>query len=135
MALTMALVEHYGRGDEAAIVRGRQALAALDTMDILQALFRFGQIIAPRLSSEHQAIVKAELAKTEGTPPFRLAVQQVGEALFFIGQKEALTTAVNAYLQPLLPSTDNAPRRVVFAAIAALGQICVKCDIKLNWSS
>ena len=45
MSLTMALVEAHASGDPDMIEQARQGLALVSTMDILQGLYQFGQIL------------------------------------------------------------------------------------------
>ncbi len=45
MSLTMALVAAYASGDQAAIDQVRQDLAPVSTVDLLQSLYRFGQLL------------------------------------------------------------------------------------------
>ena len=57
LSLTMKRVEGYRDDDSAVIAEARDLLARVPTMDILYALFRFGQSLAPALRAKYQDIV------------------------------------------------------------------------------
>jgi hypothetical protein len=133
LSLTLALAEAYRSEDPGTVAQARQNLAAVSTMDMLQGLFRFGQIISPALKPEQQDVVREELAATDGGVAIKAAVERVGAALFISGQKEDLTTAVNTYFQPLLGGSNDGTRLALFNIVAALGRIAERTDMTFNW--
>jgi hypothetical protein len=63
-------------------------------------------------------------SRQAGPPEIRRAVSAIGVACFVVAQQDAVTTAVNAYMAPLVDSPADAVRRVVLEIVAATGQAC-----------
>jgi len=101
--------------------------------EILQCVFRFGQMVGGRLKPEDKEVVRSAYASVTGPPEIQRAVNAIGVACFVVAQQDAVTTAVNTYMAPLVDSPANAVRRVVLEIVAATGQACGQLDMKFNW--
>jgi len=82
MSLTMALVEAFARGDEAAIDVARNKLASIETRDIFHSLYKFGQVLnLANINLERSAAVIERGLNVEGkTSEMTAAIMHVGRA-------------------------------------------------------
>ncbi len=132
-SLTMQLVEAHARGDANTVAAARDALSRVSTLEILRCLCRFGEMVGGKLKPEDKEVVRRAYASVTGPPEIRHAVSAIGVACFVVAQQDAVTTAVNTYMAPLVDSPADAVRRVVLEVVAATGQACGQLDMKFNW--
>lgn len=129
-----ALIDATKHEDDAAIAHFRQVLAPVSTMDVLQGLFLFGQIISQGIKPEQHELVRDVFASVDGTADVQAAVRAVGWAVLVEGTQPALTEAVNTYFTPLIPEPYNLLRKTVFDIIDAVATVCRQLDVKMNWA-
>ncbi len=135
-SLTVALVEAHATGNPSMIERARQGLAPVATMDVLQGLYEFGQILnrnQVNLTPKQAAIIDEELETTAGSPEMAAAVQYVGRAILIERTYPALVEAVNTYSPPLLNSTSDQLRQRTLTLAAITGLVCRRLEMGFNW--
>jgi hypothetical protein len=134
MSLTMALVEAYASCNRNMIERARQELVPVATIDILQSLYRFGQLFnKARLSPEQLAVIEEELSATAAGPELTAAIQHVGRAILIERSQAAMTDAVNTYGTPLLNSTSNQLRQMALMLAAITGSVSRRLEVQFKW--
>jgi hypothetical protein len=132
-SITMQLVEAHAKGDANTVAAARDTLSRVSTLEILQCVLRFGQIVGAKLQPEAKEVVRRAYASVTGPPEIQRAVNEIGVACFLVAQQDAVTTAVNTYMAPLVDSPADAVRRVVLEIVAATGQACGQLDMNFNW--
>jgi hypothetical protein len=134
MSLTMALVESHTSGDRGMIEQARQGLAPVSTLDILQSLYRFGQVLNNvSLTPEQAAAIEEEIEATVANPEMTAAIQNVGRAILIQRSQPALVDAVNTYGTPLQNSTSDQFRQMTLTLAAITGSICRRLEVRFNW--
>jgi hypothetical protein len=135
MSLTMALVEAHASGNPSTIEQARQGLAPVSTRDILQSLYRFGQILnRANLRPEQVTAIEEELEISAASPEMTAAVQNVGRAILIERSQPALTEAVNTFGPPLLDSTSDQLRQMALTLAAITGSTCRRLEVRFNWA-
>ncbi len=134
MSLTMALVEAHASGSQGMIDSARQRLVPVSTMDILQSLYRFGQMLnKASLTPEQTATIEKELTATAENPEMAAALQNVGRAILIDRSQPVFVNALNTYGTPLLNSTSDQLRKMTLTLAAITGSVCRRLEVRFNW--
>lgn len=134
MSLTMALVEAHTSGNRSMIEQARQGLAPVSTIDILQSLYGFGQMLnRVSLTPEQTAAIEEELEATAESPEMTAAVQNVGRAILIVRSQPVMVDAVNTYCTPLLDSTSDQLRQMTMTLAAITGSVSRRLEVRFNW--
>ncbi len=134
MSLTMALVEAHTSGNRSMIEQARQGLAPVSTIDILQSLYRFGQMLnRVSLTPEQTAAIEEELEATAESPEMTAAVQNVGRAILIVRSQPVMVDAVNTYGTPLLNSPSDQLRQMTMTLAAITGSVSRRLEVRFNW--
>lgn len=138
MSLTMALVEANASGDQGMIEQARQGLVPVSTIDILQSLYLFGQLIGkagltPDQTATITATITEELEVTAESPEMTAAIQNIGRAILIDRNRPSLENAVNTYSPPLLGSTSDRMRLMTLRLATITGSVCRKLEVRFNW--
>lgn len=134
MSLTFALVQAHVSDDQNLIDQAREGLSPIPTMEILESLYRFGQILnGANLSTDQTRTIEVELATTTGSSEITEAVEHIGRAILVERTQAALFEALNTYGPPLANSTSDQLRQVALILTAITGSICNRLNVKFNW--
>jgi hypothetical protein len=134
LSAVASLISAVADENQTAVAECRQALDPVSTMDVLYGLAQFGQVISPGITTEHRAVITEVLNAVDGSPDVQAAVRKMGWAVLVDGEEQALAKAANTYLEPLIPEPNNLIRNTVFDTVTAVGVICRRLDVKLNFN-
>jgi hypothetical protein len=134
MSLTMAYVQAAADEDPTAMLQAATALGSVSPADIFANLGDFYQRIAPSVTPEHKAVMRAEIAATAGPPEVVTAVQAIAIPLIVEPNGHAAAAAINLYGGKLVDNKDNLWSGVIMETLDAAGRINRRIGVTLNWA-
>lgn len=133
LSAVAALIEATAQEDAPAIVQSRRLLDPVSTMDILYGLHQFGEMISRGLTPDNHQMITEVLTGVDGSPAVQAAIRNVVWAVLVDGTQAALSDAANTYFAPLIAEPNNLLRNTVFDIVTAIGKVCGRLDLKLNF--
>lgn len=134
LSVTMAAVEAASRQDVPAMIAAGEALGSLSAQDVFGSLGAFFTGIAPGITAEQDAIIKAELAGAHGPASVRAAVMDIGTALMIDRDGKAAGHAVVAHARCLVDQDGLWPG-VIWETVEAAGRACGRIGVQFNWKT
>jgi hypothetical protein len=136
MSLTMALVEAFARGDEAAIDVARNKLVSIETRDIFHSLYKFGQVLnRANIDLERTAaVIESELNVEGKTSEMTAAIIHVGRAILLVRTQAAVFEALSTYGAPLQDSTSDQLRQLALVLAGITGSVCRQLNVTFHWA-